>query len=66
MCSTEGERLSRLTQAIEDLAAEGADGLPPECWAQRVAGVWALVEGLDPELARRRAHYEDAPRRSRS
>ena len=30
MCSTDGERIARLTQAIDDLAAEGLAGLPPE------------------------------------
>jgi hypothetical protein len=57
MCSTHGERLARLTRAIDDLATEGLVGLPPDTWAERVAGIWALVEGLDPELARRRARY---------
>jgi hypothetical protein len=57
MCSTHGERLARLTSAIEDLAADGLDGLPPEAWAERVAGIWSLVEGLDPEIARRRTYY---------
>jgi hypothetical protein len=57
MCSTHGERLARLTRAIDDLASEGLSGLPPEAWAERVAGIWSLVEGLDPEIARRRTHY---------
>lgn len=57
MCSTHGERLTRLTRAIDDLAAEGLSGLPPEAWAERVAGIWTLVEGLDPEIARRRSRY---------
>ena len=55
MCSTNGERLASLTRAIDDLSAEGLRGLPPEAWAERVAGIWALVEGVDPEMARRRA-----------
>ncbi|MGI8333345.1 hypothetical protein ACRYCC_25620 [Actinomadura scrupuli] len=57
MCSTHGERLARLTRAIDDLASEGLSGLPPEAWAERVAGIWSLVEGLDPEIARRRTRY---------
>ncbi|HXA60445.1 MAG TPA: hypothetical protein VNW94_14905 [Streptosporangiaceae bacterium] len=57
MCSTHGERLARLTQAIDELATEGLTGLPPAAWAERVAGIWSLVEGLDPEIARRRTHY---------
>ena len=57
MCSTKGERLASLTRAIDELAAEGLTGLPPEAWAERVAGIWTLVEGLDPEVARRRTRY---------
>jgi hypothetical protein len=58
MCShpTE-EQLARLTAAIDELAAAGPDGLPPEAWAERVAEIWALVESLDPEIARRRSYY---------
>lgn len=57
MCSTDAERLARLTRAIDELAAEGSDGLPPEAWAERLAGIWTLIEGLDPEIARRRTRY---------
>ncbi|MGH3387582.1 MAG: hypothetical protein ACRDOO_01740 [Actinomadura sp.] len=57
MCSTHGERLARLTKAIDDLAADGLAGLPPETWVERVAGIWSLVEGIDPEIARRRTLY---------
>jgi hypothetical protein len=56
VCSN-GDRLAGLTRAIDELAMDGLDGLPPEAWAERVAGIWALVEGLDPELARRRTLY---------
>ncbi|GGU95399.1 hypothetical protein GCM10010182_09750 [Actinomadura cremea] len=57
MCSTDGERLARLAQAIDDLAAEGLAELPPETLLERVAGLWSLVEELDPEIARRRTGY---------
>ncbi|HEY7486640.1 MAG TPA: hypothetical protein VH912_19425 [Streptosporangiaceae bacterium] len=57
MCSTKGERLARLTEALDDLAAEGLAGLPPERLVERVAGIWSLVEGLDPEIARSRTRY---------
>ncbi|HEV7934962.1 MAG TPA: hypothetical protein VGP70_21965 [Actinomadura sp.] len=57
MCSTHGERLALLTKAIDDLASDGLTGLPPDTWAERVAGIWSLVEGLDPEIARRRTLY---------
>jgi hypothetical protein len=57
MCSTHGERMARLAEAIDDLAADGLVGLPPETLVERVAGIWSLVEGLDPEIARRRTRY---------
>lgn len=57
MCSSKGERLARLAQAIDDLATEGLVGLPPETLVERVAGIWSLVEGIDPEIARRRTRY---------
>jgi hypothetical protein len=58
--STDATRLAQLTQAIDDLAAMGWNGLPPEELAERVAEVWTLVEGLDPELTRRRSGYADS------
>ncbi|GAA4102787.1 hypothetical protein [Actinomadura miaoliensis] len=57
MRSIHGERLALLTQAIDDLAAEGMAGLPPEALVERIAGIWSLVEGMDPEIARRRSRY---------
>ncbi|ACZ00460.1 MULTISPECIES: hypothetical protein [Thermomonospora] len=60
MCSNKGERLARLAQAIDELATEGLVGLPPETLAERVAGIWSLVEGIDPEIARRRTRYTPA------
>jgi hypothetical protein len=57
MCSQQGDRLARLTQALDDLAAEGLAGLPTERLVERVAGIWSLVEGLDPEIARSRSRY---------
>ncbi|WP_067486574.1 hypothetical protein [Actinomadura hibisca] len=54
MCSIHGERLARLSQAIDELAAEGLAGLPPETLVERVTGIWSLVEGIDLEVARRR------------
>jgi hypothetical protein len=53
-------RLAQLTKAIDDLAADGLTGLPPGQMVERVARVWALVETLDPELARRRDGYADS------
>lgn len=57
MLSKDEDRLARLTQAIDDLAAAGTSDLPPAQLAERVAEVWALVESLDPELTRHRAGY---------
>jgi hypothetical protein len=59
MCS-QGDRLARLTKALDDLAAEGLAGLPPERLVERVAGIWSLVEGLDPEIARSRSRYSSS------
>ncbi|OLT23885.1 hypothetical protein BJF79_14105 [Actinomadura sp. CNU-125] len=59
MCSTDGDPLDRLAQAIDDLAAEGLAELPPETLVERVAGIWSLVEELDPDIARRRTGYTD-------
>jgi hypothetical protein len=54
MRSPHGDRLARLTQAIEELSAHGLAGLPPDALAERAAGILSLVEGIDPEQARRR------------
>ena len=57
MCSTASERLARIGMAIDELAA---DCLAPTMRAgpdagmqQRLAGIWAMIAELDPELARR-------------
>ena len=52
--------MARLTKALDDLAAEGLSGLPPERLVERVAGIWSLVEGLDPEIARSRSRYSSS------
>jgi hypothetical protein len=60
MCSTTGDRLARLGQAIDDLAAASKEqtrtGAPGDV-ADRLASVWAMLAELDPELARRLAGY---------
>ncbi|WP_157407646.1 hypothetical protein [Actinomadura atramentaria] len=61
MCSSYGERMARLHQAIDDLAAESLAGLPPDVLAERIALLWTLVETVDPDIARRRTRY-DGPR----
>lgn len=62
MCSSDAQRIARLTEAIDELAAEGLSGLPPEEQMERVADIWSLVAGLDPEIARRRSAYSNPER----
>src|SRR5579859_72263 len=50
--------LDSLTEAIDELAADSCDGTVPPRLAERIARLWAMVSDLDPELARRRAAYE--------
>jgi hypothetical protein len=62
MCSTLADRLARIEQAIDELAAEsGTAGVE-----DRLARLWQMVADLDPELSRRMAGYrgaeEEAPR----
>ena len=62
MCSTgDGtDPVVRLGRAIDELAdAAGAHDLSAQDVASRLAAVWAMVAGLDPELARRLARYTD-------
>lgn len=47
-----------MAQAIEELAADSRAGLAQACLAERIAGIWAMLADLDPELARRRSAYE--------
>lgn len=61
MFSTDEVRLAQLTEAIEDLAEGGMADLPTQQLVERVAQVWALVEGLDPELTRHRCGYQFRP-----
>ena len=60
MCSTAGDGADPLGRAIDELAdAAGAHDLSAQDVATRLAAVWAMVAGLDPELARRLARYTD-------
>lgn len=54
-------RLGALAQAVDELAADSRAGLPPGEAASRIAGIWMLVEDLDPDLARCRARYGSTP-----
>jgi hypothetical protein len=63
MCSMEDDRIARVGQAIEDLAAQSQahpDAAGDHCAADRVADIWAMLAELDPELANRMAGYDTA------
>jgi hypothetical protein len=61
MCSTREARLARLRAAIDEVAlaarADPAGHADPEELAERLAGLWAMIAELDPELARRLRGY---------
>jgi hypothetical protein len=50
--------LAALSSAIDELDEDSRAGLPAADLATRVAGIWAMMTALDPELAKRRAGYE--------
>jgi anti-sigma factor RsiW len=61
MCSNAADRLARLGEAIDRLAAQAAslaDATPAEV-AERLAALWAMVAELDPGLAGRLRGYTD-------
>lgn len=62
MCLTNGGsagRLTRISEAIDQLAAEAASGAAggPEQLARRLAAIWEMVADADPGLARRLRDY---------
>ena len=69
MCSTVSERLARIGQAIDELAAETrGTGRPARGAAaagegldDRLARIWLMMAELDPELARRVTDYGGGP-----
>lgn len=64
MCSTASERLARIGMAIDELAADclAPDRAGPDAGMQeRLAGIWAMIAELDPELARRMPEYDVSP-----
>ena len=68
MCSTAGERLARLGEAIDELAADSQAPYAVSSDASledRLAGIWAMVAELDPELARRVSNYDPGGDRGR-
>ena len=67
MCSTKDERLAQIGRAIDELAADsvaprraGSDASMED----RLAGIWAMIAELDPELARRVPDYHPDPGQS--
>jgi hypothetical protein len=56
MCSTVSERLVRIGQAIDELAAESSTA-PAVSLDDRLARIWLMMAELDPELARRVTDY---------
>ena len=64
MCSNTADRLARLGEAIDQLAADAAnaaDGSPDQV-AGQLAAIWAMVADLDPGLARQlRGYLSDGP-----
>ena len=64
MCSTAAERLARLGQAIDDLAADSQTSVRAtghDHVTDRVAGIWAMLAELDPGLDSRLAGYYAPP-----
>ncbi|HZC42142.1 MAG TPA: hypothetical protein VE343_15800 [Streptosporangiaceae bacterium] len=62
MCLTDGvpaSRLARISEAIDQLAAEAASGAAggPEQLSRRLAAIWEMVADADPGLARRLRGY---------
>ena len=58
MCSIEDVAIAEVISAIDQLAADSRAGLAPTEMRARVAGIWAMLAALDPELARLSAAYE--------
>jgi hypothetical protein len=62
MCSTVSERLARIRQAIDELAAETREAVAPVgALDDRLARIWLMMAELDPELARRVTDYGGGP-----
>jgi hypothetical protein len=60
VCSIIDAAIAEIISAIDQLAADTqAGGAAPDIPA-RIAGIWAMLAALDPELARLSAGYERA------
>ena len=65
VCSTTSEQLAKIGKAIDELAADSRapQGARSDAsFEDRLAGIWAMVAELDPELARRMPSYDPARR----
>ena len=60
VCSIEDGAIAEVISAIDQLAADSGAGLTGADLRSRIAGVWAMLAALDPELARLSAAYEQA------
>jgi hypothetical protein len=60
VCSIEDGAMAEVISAIDQLAADSGAGLTGADLRSRIAGVWAMLAALDPELARLSAAYEQA------
>jgi hypothetical protein len=57
VCSSEDGAIAEVISAIDQLAADSGAGLTAAAMRSRVAGIWAMLAALDPELARLSAAY---------
>ena len=58
VCSIEDGGIAEVIGAIDELAADAGAGLVAADMRSRIAGIWAMLAALDPELARLSAAYE--------
>ena len=58
VCSIEDGTIAEVISAIDQLAADAGAGMVAADMRSRVAGIWAMLAALDPELARLSAAYE--------
>ena len=57
VCSSEGDALRRVAEAIDRLEADRGNTDAADL-AARIAAVWSMVSEIDPELARLASGYE--------
>jgi hypothetical protein len=57
VCSSTGDAIDRIVEAIDQLANDARGEISGRELAARVADLWLMVSALDPELARRSQGY---------